>query len=168
MFQKGDYIVYRSTGVCRVDDIGARENFLTDGAEQLYYHLVPIHGTGTIYIPVDSSVFMRPVISKEQAQQLIASIPSIEEHPNYSKNQKVLIEEYRSLLQTHDCTALVQLILDVHKKELVLNAQGKTAGKTDLQYMKQAQTLLHEELSVALDIPYEDVADYIRQQIKLA
>lgn len=72
------------------------------------------------------------------------------------------------MLQTHDCTALVQLILDVHKKELVLNAQGKTAGKTDLQYMKQAQTLLHEELSVALDIPYEDVADYIRQQIKLA
>lgn len=34
--------------------------------------------------------------------------------------------------------------------------------------MKQAQTLLHEELSIALDIPYEDVADYIRQQIKLA
>lgn len=76
MFQKGDYIVYRNTGVCHVADISTRENFAVDGTEQLYYHLVPVHGAGTIYIPVDSPVFMRPVISKEQAHALIASIPA--------------------------------------------------------------------------------------------
>ena len=34
---------------------------------------------------------------------------------------------------------------------------GKNAGKTDMQYMKQAETLLHEDLSVALGIPFDEM-----------
>lgn len=33
-----------------------------------YYKLAPVFGSGTIYIPVDTKVFMRPVISKEEAE----------------------------------------------------------------------------------------------------
>lgn len=168
MFQKGDYIVYRNTGVCHVADISTRENFAVDGTEQLYYHLVPVHGAGTIYIPVDSPVFMRPVISKEQAHALIASIPQMEQKPDYSKNQKALAEKYRTILHTHDCTALVQMILNISKKTAILEAQGKHVGKTDLQYMKQAKDFLKEELAIALKIPYDEVMDYVKQQIKLA
>lgn len=169
MFQIGDYIVYRNTGVCHVADISARENFSTAaGEEQLYYHLVPVHGAGTIYIPVDSPVFMRPVISKEQAQDLLAAIPLMERKPDYSKNQKALAEKYRTILHTHDCTALAQMILNISKKACVLKEQGKSAGKTDLQYMKQAKEFLKEELAIALEIPYDEVADYVKQQIKMA
>ena len=66
MFQKGDYIIYRNTGVCQVSEIGVPENFpITEG--KLYYFLVPMRGSGTIYIPTDSPVFMRAVITPEQA-----------------------------------------------------------------------------------------------------
>lgn len=168
MFQKGDYIVYRSTGVCRIDKIGIPDDFPAAAKDVLYYHLTPIRGAGTIYIPVDTKVFMRPVISKEQALELIASIPSIEESPNFSKDQKALAEHYKSLLQTHDCATLVQLIKNINKKTRVLNEKGKTAGKTDTQYRKQAEELLREELSIALEIPLEKVSDYIKQQLKLS
>lgn len=168
MFQKGDYIVYRNTGVCRVDEISIPKDFPAGAEDVLYYHLAPVHGSGIIYIPVNSPVFMRPILTKEQAQELIISIPSIQENPNYSKDQKALNEQYRTLMQMHDCTALVQLIKDIYKKNCVLNEKGKSAGKTDLQYMKQAEELLHEELAVALDIPFEEVPNYIEQQLKQA
>lgn len=166
MYQKGDYIVYRSTGVCRVDGIGFPADFPAAAQGVQYYYLTPVRGAGTIYIPVDSKVFMRPVISRAQALELIASIPSIEEKPNFSKDQKALSEHYKSLLQTHDCATLVQLIKNINKKASVLSEKGKTAGKTDLQYRKQAEELLREELSVALGIPLADVSDYIKKQLK--
>lgn len=168
MFQEGDYIVYRNTGVCRVEKIGIPEDFPAAAQDALYYHLAPVRGSGIIYIPVDSKVFMRAIISEEEARNLIASIPSVEENPNYSKDQKALAEHYKSMLQTHDCVALLQLVKDIYRKNRELNEKGKTAGKTDMQYMKQAETLLHEELSVALGIPFEEMTAYIRKQVEAA
>ena len=165
MFQEGDYIVYRNTGVCRVEKIGIPEDFPAAAQDVQYYHLAPVRGSGIIYIPVDSKVFMRAIISKEEAINLIASIPSVEEHPDYSKDQKSLAEHYKALLQTHDCSALVQLIKNIYCKNRELNEKGKTTGKTDQQYMKQAETLLHEELSIALGIPFDEIPAYIRKQI---
>lgn len=34
--------------------------------------------------------------------------------------------------------------------------------------MKQAKEFLMEELAIALEIPYDEIADYVKQQIKLA
>ena len=60
------------------------------------------------------------------------------------------------------------MILNISKKTAILEAQGKHVGKTDLQYMKQAKDFLKEELAIALEIPYDEVMDYVKQQIKLA
>ena len=42
----------------------------------------------------------------------------------------------------------------------------KKAGKTDLEYRKKAEMLLYEELGVALGIPFEEVKEYIVEQVK--
>lgn len=43
------------------------------GAEKnrLYYKLSPVYGSGTIYVPVDTKIFMRPVLSRREAMDLI-------------------------------------------------------------------------------------------------
>ncbi len=165
MFQKGDYIIYRNTGVCQVAEIGVPENFpITEGT--LYYFLVPMRGSGTIYIPVNSPVFMRPVITREQAVTLISSIPELSPLPIQCKDQKALVESYKSMVQTHDCVTLLQLIMSIHQKSSELTEKGKSLGKIDMQYKKQAEEMLHEELSIVLDIPYEDIPSYIRQQLE--
>jgi len=166
MFQKGDYIIYRNTGVCQVAEIGVPENFpITEGT--LYYFLVPMRGSGTIYIPVNSPVFMRPVITREQADALIASISQLPELPCQYKDQKALVETYKALVQTHDCSTLLQLIKSIHQKGNELTKKGKTLGKIDMQYKKQAEEMLHEELSIVLNIPYEDIPGYIRRQVEV-
>lgn len=166
MFQKGDYIIYRNTGVCQVEEIGVPENFpITEGT--LYYFLVPMRGSGTIYIPINSPVFMRPVITREQADTLISSISQLPELPCQYKDQKALVETYKSLVQTHDCSTLLQLIKSIHKKGLELTERGKSLGKIDMQYKKIAEEMLHEELSIVLKIPYEEIPGYIRQCIEV-
>ena len=79
MYQTGDLLIYGSTGVCRVLSIDRRQDYV-DGIKQdkLYYQLKPLHQGGVIYTPVDNSkVVMRPVISREEAEALIDTIPTL-------------------------------------------------------------------------------------------
>lgn len=166
MFEKGSLLIYDTTGVCRVEDIGTPAGLPVANKDKKYYKLAPVFGTGTIYIPVDTRVFMRPVISREEAEELIRRIPEIREDICESHNQKVLEDHYKASLMSHDCEDLVQLIKTVYAKKKNLERTGKKAGKTDTQYMKRAKALLHEELSVALGIPVEEVEDYIAKSVE--
>ena len=56
MYQAGDYIVYGTSGVCRVDEIKPSPFEGEEGRQ--YYTLTPVTGTETIYIPVDSPVLL--------------------------------------------------------------------------------------------------------------
>ena len=107
MYQTGEFIVYGTSGVCRVDAVGKPP--FGGEEDKMYYTLVPLSGTETIYIPVDSPVFTRPVISREQAERLIDAIPSIEVDHFTSHSLRMSTEHYQAALQTHDCRDLVQL-----------------------------------------------------------
>ncbi len=65
-------IVYRIDGVCRVDAIG-----LPDLPSSMEIGLIPINRDGKYILPVDTAVFMRPVITYEKAQHLLEQIPHI-------------------------------------------------------------------------------------------
>ena len=62
MFQPGDFVVYGSSGVCRVIRVGALESRAADPSRQ-YYTLQPVFEAEVIYTPVDSGVFMRPAMT---------------------------------------------------------------------------------------------------------
>lgn len=77
MFLVGDKIVYGENGVCTVKKVAPLD---MSGAPQdkLYYHLCPLVGSGTYFTPVDSGAYMRPVMSRQEAEALIDAIPGIE------------------------------------------------------------------------------------------
>lgn len=166
MFEKGSLMIYDTTGVCRVEDIGKPTGLPVKDKTKDYYKLAPVFGVGTIYIPVDTNVFMRPVITKDEADALIRKIPEIREEEYEAHNQKMLEDYYKVSLKTHACEDLIQLIKTVYAKKKNLERNGKKAGKTDQTYMKRAKTLLHEELSIALGIPVDDVEGYIASVVE--
>lgn len=45
---------------------------------RLYYTLKPVCAAGIIYTPVDTPVFMRHAVSRDEAIHLIQQIPAIE------------------------------------------------------------------------------------------
>lgn len=165
MFQKGSLIVYGNTGVCCVEDIGASpyEDSAQPGA---FYKLCPLHSSETIYIPVDTSVFMRPVISKQEADRLIAKIPTMPEKLCESEDQKVLADHYRASIRSHDCEHLLQLIKSAYLRTKAQSLRGKRPTQTDQQYRKRAEDLLHEEFSIALKLPMEEVSRCIQRAVE--
>ena len=160
MYQAGEFIVYGTSGVCRVEAVG-KPPFDTE-EDKLYYTLAPVSGTETIYVPVDSSVFTRPVISRAQAEQLIRTIPTIELDGFASHSMRMSSEHYQAVLQSHDCRELVQLIKTVSAKS---RRSGRRVSQVDQRYRKRAEDLLHGELAVALGIPLSEVQPYIAHTI---
>ena len=154
MFETGSLIVYGNSGICRVEGVSMKQQ-LGGGGQAMYYTLTPLFGSGTVYTPVDTKVFMRPVITGEEAKDLIRRMPEIEPCCCSGTDQRALSEHYRGLLHTY-------------LKAQQAAAKGKKLGKTDQQFMKRAEELLYEELSLALDMPKEQVKDHILQTLEPA
>ncbi|MDD7409588.1 MAG: CarD family transcriptional regulator [Anaerovoracaceae bacterium] len=165
MFHVGDLIVYGSEGVCRVDAIGVPEIFDTD-QEREYYTLSPLYRQGTVYTPVDTKVFMRPVISRQEAMDLIRSIPNIDDGVIENRNIRILSEKYQETMKSHNCEDLMRVVKSVNHKKRLMDERGKKLGQVDEKYYKKAKDLLHGEFAVVLDIPKEDVGNYIENQVK--
>lgn len=166
MYQIGDLVVYGNEGVCRIEEIGFLDIPSID-KNRLYYTLAPIYHDGKIFTPVDTTIFMRPVIKYEEAQHLIQQIPDLQTNVLYeTRKSQLLSDHYESLLQTHDCADLIKLIKSVYIKRQVISENGKNLGKTDERYMKLAEDVLYGEFAVVLGIPKNDVKNYIGETIE--
>lgn len=165
MYQQGDLIVYGSSGVCRVDGIGPLKGMGGKNEKREYYTLSPVFGSGVIYTPVDTAIFMRPVLSKEQVEHLIERLPSLEGDECSISNLRMLTEHYHAAFESHECEDLLRLIKTLYQKGQNSLKQGRRLGLTELKYRKHAEELVHGEFSVALGIPYDDVPEYISARI---
>lgn len=166
MFTQGDYVVYENMGVCQVKDIVPRQQAAADG-QMLCYLLQPLSQTCSVQTPVGSTkVYMRPVITKQEAEQLIDSIPDVCPKPYYNKTVSQLTEHYKRCLQTRDCRDMIEMTLSIYLKRKEVEAQNRKFSAIDEKYMKRAEDLLHGELAVALGISVADVPDYISVRVE--
>ena len=159
MFQAGDLLVYGTTGVCRVLSIDRRQEWVgSTRQERLYYQLKPIYQGGLIYTPVDNDkVSMRPIISRQEAEDLISEIPTLHPAACRASTTQALTQLYQASLRQHNCRSLVELAMSIHAKRRQAESQNRRLGMVDERYLKQAEQLLFGELAAALEIPYEAV-----------
>ena len=167
MFSKDDMMVYADTGVCRVMDVGIPAHLADFAKGRPYYELEPLYSVGTIYIPVDAPIPMRAVMTKTQAEQLISNIPNVKEEDLSGLDTRSLTEKYKNALSSQECTEMVRLIKTVRKKAKAAEEGGRRPGKLDKEYSKRARELLYGELSVALDLPLEQVEEHIRDHLSI-
>ena len=165
MYKIGEQIVYGSTGICTVLEIGPSKLHGSD-PQRLFYSLKPMYQDGVIFTPVDGKVFMRPVITRSEANSLIMSIPTIRAEVCLERNLAMLTSHYEGILKKHDCKMLLELTMSLHEKRILAQKQNRKFGLIDERYMKRAEDLLFGELSVALGINRDDVPEYIRNMLK--
>ena len=115
MFDIGDLLFYGTNGVCRVSEICASPFDLNDTRQ--FYKLTPIaeNSSLVIYTPVDNTqIIMRPLISKEEAEALVARIPDIEKvSVAVEKHRK---EAYRDTIREGDPEGYVKIIKTVRAR----------------------------------------------------
>ena len=165
VFEVGELVLYGGTGVCRVTEIIAKKFNRTE-PEKLYYVLTPLYQSGTITTPVENGkVFIRPVITRDEAISLIDRIPTIEVEAYHNQNLQQLESHYKAELMRHDCLSLLRLTMSTYRKKREREDAKLKFGAVDRRYMERAEDLLFGELAVALNIDRESVRDYIESRL---
>ena len=156
MFSVGDKIIYGENGVCTVESIGPL-SMAGAPKDKLYYYLSPLIGSGTYFAPVDSGAYMRPVMSRDEAEALIDAMPGIQPAICTDNRFNHVDAFYKELFKQHSCEALVSIVKGLKSRMSDRKTKSSRAEAT----MKRAKDILHGELSVALEIDVKDVEDYI-------
>lgn len=165
MYQIGDMIHYGSTGVCRVENIKT-QNLPGVKKDQLFYILKPLYQDCTISSPVDNKkVFTRPIISKEEANRIIDTIPNVKAEAYHSRVLRDLAEHYEAAFASHSCEDLIELTMSIYAKKKYMEQQKRKFGAVDERFMKRAEDMLFGELAAALEINKENVQEYISNRI---
>ncbi len=159
MYKAGDKIIYASVGVATVERIE------TEGG-RLMMTITPDGGAYTIKVPAESDkVYMRPVMTRVEAEALIDSLPEVEPRDLADGTANRLAEQYEALLKSHDRRDLVELTKIAYRKKLQKESQHRKLGAVDARFMKRGEDLLFGELAAALGIEREEVLPYITARL---
>ena len=165
MYKKGDHVVKIPEGICEIEDVGCLD-ISGVNKDKEYYILVPINQKGSkLYIPVDNiHGKIRNVISKEDAIAFIMSIPAIDEKD--IQNEKMREQEYKAVILSGDNEKIASILKLIYNRKQERAEQGKKLSYTDEKYFKLAEDMLFSELAFVLDVPKENMEQYIADMIK--
>ena len=150
MFQVGDRVIYGGNGVCTIEEIKMIEVPRTDELKA-YYIIKPYYQECRISVPTDTKMFMRHIISPEEAVALLEHIHEVQSTPYYNSALRQLQDYYERKMSSHSCADLVEMILSLYQKRREMAAQKRKFGAIDERYMKRAEDLLFGELAVVLE-----------------
>ena len=165
MFEKGEYIVYGMTGVCRVSDI-TEMNMDGLSTSKLYYVLEPTGVNGNrIITPVEGNKsVMRRIMTSEEAYDLIDGIRDIDSLRVRDDRQRENC--YKEALKTGDCREWVGVLKTIYLQRRDRLSRGKRMTEVDERYMKKTKENLFGELSIPLGITTAEVERFIVSRLE--
>ncbi len=164
VFKVGQLVVFGNNGVCRVEKIGVPDLAgVPVGVD--YYTLAPYYQNGSrIFTPCDNNkIVMRPVLTKEEAQNLLKEISSIGLLTVIDERKRE--ETYKEVMKSCDCRKFVSVIKTIRKRKEERIQEGRKITTSDEKYIQMAEDKLYGELAIALEIEKKDVKEVIEQNI---
>ena len=159
MFKIGDKVVYKRN-VCVVKDIK-----LNKFTNKECYILIPIDDDSLkITVPVElGDNEIRSVISKEEVENIISNIPSIDVIKVV--NDKNIENEYKKCLDEFSHENLIKIIKTTYlRNKSRIDSKKKISDKDDM-YFKMSEKLLYTEFSLALNMSFDDTKDYVVSKV---
>ena len=158
MYKSGAVVVYRRD-VYRIKDV--QDNYFFN---KTYYIMNPIDDDSLVTsVPVDTTSYLRDVITKEEAEDLIAKIPFIE---TIQVNDRDIEYEYKRLLGENTLESLIKIIKTAYLRNMTRLDQNKKISEKDEQYFNQAERRLYNELSISLQLTFDETRQYVIDSVK--
>lgn len=166
MFKVNEYINYGLTGVCQVTDITTEK--IGDQGETQYYVLKPVYQDNlTIKVPVSNHhVTMRPIITREEVDALIAGMP--DQETMWIEDMRERRDVFQTVLKSGNNEEIAKIIKTIYEEREARNAIGKKMTTTDENLMNAAEKHLYQEMAIALNISPDEVVSYIAEHINAA
>ncbi len=164
MFNVGEYVIYGSQGVCRVESIGPLE-LSGISKDKQYYTLSPIYqAESKVYAPVDNNkVVMRHILTKSEVEALIGRICDID--TIIVANDRLRETVYKEALHTCNCEDLIKIIKTIYIRKQDRIREGKKSTNSDERYLKLAESALYGEFALVLDMKRDEVESYITSSV---
>lgn len=165
-FNIGDYVVYCSKEICRID---SKVKKCFNGIdENEYFRLIPI-GTknSSYYIPCDNcGSKVRRLLTEEEIYSLIDEMPKAE--TEWCEDKNVRKTMFNSVLKSDDYHKLITMMhtLYIHRENQ--RSKGKKLLAADERVMHDAEHIIHQEFAFVLGIDENQVGDFITSRINAA
>ncbi len=166
MFEKGEYVVYGSGEVCRVEEKTVR---CFDGVNKNeYYKLSPVeYRNSAYYVPVKSAdAEIRRILTKEEIFEIIDSIPQAETVWYNDKNERK--GYFEAILKSDDLMGLVSVIKSLYEERERRTEKGSRLIAADEKTFSAAEHILHGEFAFVLGIKENEVGAFIGNRLKAA
>lgn len=164
MLSVGDTVVYGTQGVCTLKEIAVLKMGKTKGE---YYILSPMDNPGgKVYVPTANETLTKkllPVMTEREANELIDE--AVREPLAWISGDSERKNVCDDIVKNGSRKQLMQLVGMLYRRREELKDKKKHFHNVDAQYLKTAERMLHGELSYALGIAAEDVAEYVRSRV---
>ena len=164
MLNLGEIVIYNTHGVCKVCEIIQKE---FAGVIKDYYVIKPINGSKScVYLPTDNEVSLskvRPILDKRTILNLIDDIPN--QFIDWIENDNERKVIFSNIIKDGDRNMLIALIKVILKQKNILKAKKKKLHASDEQSLKEAETLLYEEISYVLDLDRQEVYNMLKDKL---
>ncbi len=159
MYQAGDYVIYAGNGLCLVESIGVPGFQASRNAAQ-YYFLRTADEKDRIYVPVNTALPIRDPLTSQEAEALLAELPSLKINLPPNRDYKVMVQLCKDMLRSQTAQAMAQTIKMLH----TAHPSGKMSSEEE-RIFKRTESRLNEELAYALHISAHEAAIKLRNAL---
>lgn len=160
MFKKGDLVLYKNIGVCRITDITTLD-FLED-LDQKFYVMESVFKNGVNYVPLNKDIEnIREIVSKDEIDRVIIELKKNKIEPLLDINAKQMTKIYEDLLNSGDIKDILKLSISIDKKRHVLEKENKKIGAIDENFYRKSMEIFLEEVAASLDKSKDEALKYI-------
>ena len=159
MFSVGQNVLYGTNGVCVVEDITEKQ---VGKVSMEYYVLKPLAtDSSTLFVPTHNEELVkriREVLNKDTIDSILSNLPDIGE---WNENKQERSDNFKSIIAGGDCVELIRMIrlINAHSDELAEN--GRHLHMSDERFLKEAEKMVSEEVSLVLDVDKDTAIELI-------
>lgn len=158
MYEVGAFIVHPGQGVCRVDEVVQEP--------QPTYMLMPVGGRHPMRIsfPVSGEDRLRPIISRDEAAELIGEYPDMSAMEYTGRSVSLEEDFFRGEIRRGTCRDSMRIVKTFRDRIAEVRARNRKPPVAYERILKQATQRSLSELAVALDVTTDEVVARFEEQ----
>lgn len=156
MYQKGEYVIYGSNGVCVIEDVRPMD-FGTANQEYIVLHPLA-QPTAAFYLPQRAQGKLRPVLTREKIDAILATVR--QEPMPWIEGHKQRLQCFQQILSGRDTAQLLSLAGCLRQRQ-----RCKGLSSTDRDILHRAEGAIRQEFAFALNLQPEEIGSYIQERL---
>ena len=160
MFKINDLVIHSREGLSRIASINSM-----NGKDYFLIQVQHLSGEN-IYVPVETAnLIIRPLMTAQEADELLAYIKTIE--LEFNPNTKQRRDAFKRCLSSGDVKDIGYLYRQLYFYYLKGGEDNPDMklGAVDLEMLAYAQNMLMDELAITYSIPREEVLGFVNNKI---